>query len=154
MEAAAVWVAYSTAYGALFEKARIRPGDHVLITAASGGVGRAAMQIANQIGAVPIAITRDSAKKDDLLAAGAVAVIATDHEDVAEAVRYHTGGTGANIVLNLVMGPGQQDLLKAGRPGPGQHDCAVVLVQDVPVPGEATMVEFISATDNFKPLPG
>jgi NADPH:quinone reductase-like Zn-dependent oxidoreductase len=116
-EAAAVWVAYSTAYGALFEKAGIRPGDHVLITAASGGVGRAAMQIANQIGAVPIAVTRDTAKKDDLLAAGAAAVIATDHEDVAEAVRHHTGGTGADIVLDLVMGPGQEDLLKAGRPG-------------------------------------
>jgi NADPH:quinone reductase-like Zn-dependent oxidoreductase len=116
-EAAAVWVAYSTAYGALFEKAGIRPGDHVLITAASGGVGRAAMQIANQIGAVPIAITRDTGKKDDLLAAGAAAVIATDHEDVAEAARHHTGGTGADIILDLVMGPGQQELLKAGRPG-------------------------------------
>ena len=46
-EAAAVWVAYSTAYGALAEKAGMRPGDHVLITAASGGVGRAAMQIAH-----------------------------------------------------------------------------------------------------------
>ncbi|WP_433711033.1 hypothetical protein ACQP2U_32940 [Nocardia sp. CA-084685] len=57
-EAAAIWVAYSTAYGALIEKARMRPGDDVLIPAASGGVGRAAMQIANQIGAVPIAITR------------------------------------------------------------------------------------------------
>jgi NADPH:quinone reductase-like Zn-dependent oxidoreductase len=116
-EAAAIWVAYSTAYGALVEKAGMRPGDHVLITAASGGVGRAAMQVANQIGALPIAVTRDTAKKDELLAAGAAAVIATDHEDVAEAVRHHTGGTGADIVLDLVMGPGQQDLLKAGRPG-------------------------------------
>ena len=116
-EAAAVWVAYSTAYGALVEKAGMRPGDHVLITAASGGVGRAAMQIANQIGAVPIAITRDTAKKDDLFAAGAAVVIATDHEDVPKAVRHHTGGAGADIVLDLVMGPGQQELLKAGRPG-------------------------------------
>lgn len=116
-EAAAIWVAYSTAYGALFEKAGMRPGDHVLISAASGGVGRAAMQIANQIGAVPIAVTRHSAKKDDLLAAGAAAVIATDHMDVAEAVRHHTGGTGADIVLDVVMGPGQQDLLAATRPG-------------------------------------
>jgi NADPH:quinone reductase-like Zn-dependent oxidoreductase len=115
-EAAAIWVAYSTAYGALVEKAGMRPGDHVLITAASGGVGRAAMQIANQIGAVPIAVTRHSAKKDDLLAAGAAAVIATDHMDVADAVRSHTGGAGADIVLDLVMGPGQQDLLKGARP--------------------------------------
>ncbi|MER5644059.1 zinc-dependent alcohol dehydrogenase family protein [Streptosporangium sp. NPDC002524] len=116
-EAAAIWVAYSTAYGALVEKAGMRPGDRVLVTAASGGVGRAAMQIANQIGAVPIALTRHTANKDDLLAAGAAAVVAADHADVAEAVRHHTGGTGADIVLDLVMGPGQRDLLKAARPG-------------------------------------
>jgi len=116
-EAAAVWVAYSTAYGALVEKAEMRPGDHVLITAASGGVGRAAMQIANQIGAVPIAVTRDPAKKDDLLAAGAAAAIATNQADALETVRQHTGGTGADIVLDLVMGPGQPELLKAARPG-------------------------------------
>jgi NADPH:quinone reductase-like Zn-dependent oxidoreductase len=115
-EAAAVWVSYSTAYGALVEKAGMRPGDHVLITAASGGVGRAAMQIANQIGAVPIAVTRHTAKKDDLLAAGAAAVIATDHDDIAGAVRRHTGGAGADIVLDLVMGPGLLDLVKAARP--------------------------------------
>jgi NADPH:quinone reductase-like Zn-dependent oxidoreductase len=116
-EAAAVWVGYSTAYGALLEKARMRPGDRVLVTAASGGVGRAAMQIANQIGAVPIAITRHTAKKDGLLAAGAAAVIATDEADVAEAVHEHTGGTGADIVLDVVRGPGQQDLVQALRPG-------------------------------------
>ena len=116
-DAAAIWVGYSTAYGALVEKAGMRPGDHVLITAASGGVGRAAMQIANQIGAVPIAVTRHTAKEDDLLAAGAAAVIATDHMDVAEAVRRQTGGAGADIVLDLVRGPGQQDLVRAVRPG-------------------------------------
>jgi NADPH:quinone reductase-like Zn-dependent oxidoreductase len=60
-EAAAIWVGYSTAYGALIEKAAMRPGDHVLITAASGAVGRAAVQIANQLGAVPIAVIRHSA---------------------------------------------------------------------------------------------
>ena len=116
-EAAAIWAAYSTAYGALVEKAGMRPADHVLITAASGGVGRAAMQIANQIGAVPIAVTRHTAKRGELLAAGAAAVIATDQTDVAEAVRGLTGGAGADIVLDVVMGPGQQDLLKAARPG-------------------------------------
>ncbi|MDA0160430.1 zinc-dependent alcohol dehydrogenase family protein [Solirubrobacter ginsenosidimutans] len=116
-EAAAIWVAYSTAYGALVEKARMRPGDHVLITAASGGVGRAAMQIANQIGAVPIAVTRHTAKRDELLSAGAAAVVAVDDKGFVEAVRHHTGGTGADIVLDVVMGPGQLDLLKAARPG-------------------------------------
>lgn len=116
-EAAAVWVAYSTAYGALVEKAGMRPGDHVLVTAASGGVGRAAIQVANQLGAVPIAVTRHTARKDDLLAAGAAVAIATEEADVAQAVRQHTGGAGADIILDLVMGPGQQDLVQAARPG-------------------------------------
>jgi NADPH:quinone reductase-like Zn-dependent oxidoreductase len=44
-------------------------------------------------------------------------VIATDEADVAEAVHEHTGGTGADIVLDVVRGPGQQDLVQALRPG-------------------------------------
>ncbi|TVT47934.1 zinc-dependent alcohol dehydrogenase family protein [Amycolatopsis rhizosphaerae] len=141
-EAAAIWVAYSTAYGALVEKARMRPGDHVLITAASGGVGRAAMQIANQIGAVPIALTRHTAKKDDLIAAGAAAVIATDHEDVVEAVRDHTGGTGADIVFDLVMGPGQQDLVKAARPGATLVAAGFLDPRPAPFPTSAPLTFF------------
>ena len=95
----------------------MRPGDHVLISAASGSVGRAAVQIANQIGAIPIALVRDAVKKDELFAAGASLVIATDHEDIAAAVLQHTGGNGADIVLDLVRGPGQQELISAAGPG-------------------------------------
>jgi len=120
----------------------MRPGDHVLITAASGGVGRAAMQIANQIGAVPIAITRHTAKKDDLLAAGATAVIATDHVDVVEAVRHHTGGTGADIVLDVVMGPGQQDVLKAARPGGTLVAAGFLDRRPTPFPGSTPLTIF------------
>ncbi|MCL2585236.1 MAG: zinc-dependent alcohol dehydrogenase family protein [Streptosporangiales bacterium] len=116
-EAAAVWVAYSTSYGALIEKAGMRPGDHVLITAASGGVGRAAIQVANQIGAVPIAVTRDASKKEELLTAGAAAVIASGETDVVSASRDLTARQGADIILDPVAGPGQQDLLKAARDG-------------------------------------
>ena len=116
-QSAAIWVAYSTAYGAMMEAARMRPNDRVLIAGASGAVGRAAIQIANQIGAVPLAITRDSARAGELLAAGAAAVIATDHEDVVDEVRRHTDGAGADIVVDLVRGPGQQDLLTATRRG-------------------------------------
>ena len=114
-EAAAVWVGFSTAYGALVEKAGMRPGDHVLITAASGGVGRAAIQVASLAGAVPIAVTRHTAKQAGLLAAGAAAVIATDQAGIAEAVARHTGGAGADIVLDAVLGPGLDDLVRAVR---------------------------------------
>jgi NADPH:quinone reductase-like Zn-dependent oxidoreductase len=141
-EAAAVWVAYSTAYGALVEKAGMRPGDHVLITAASGGVGRAATQIARQIGAVPIAVTRHAARKDELLAAGAAAVVATDHADIAEAVGHHTGGTGADIVLDLVMGPGQQELLKAARPGGTLVAAGFLDPRPTPFPGGPPLTIF------------
>ncbi|WP_194820785.1 zinc-dependent alcohol dehydrogenase family protein [Micromonospora sp. S-DT3-3-22] len=117
VDAAALWVSYFTAYGALVERAGMRPGDRILITAASGGVGRAAIQIAHQIGAVPIAVTRRSAKVDGLVAAGAAAVIATDREDVAEAARRHTGGAGVDIVLDAVMGPGLAALSLAAKLG-------------------------------------
>ncbi|ADH68625.1 zinc-dependent alcohol dehydrogenase family protein [Nocardiopsis dassonvillei] len=141
-EAAAIWVAFSTAFGALVEKARMLPGDHVLITAASGSVGRAAVQIANQIGAVPIAVTRSAAKKDVLLAAGAAAAIATDEADIAEAVHHHTGGTGADIILDLVMGPGQQDLLAAARPGGTLVAAGFLDPQPAPFPTGAPLTVF------------
>lgn len=115
-EAAAIWVAFSTAYGALVEKAGLRAGDTVLISAASGAVGRAALRVAARVGAVPIAVTRHGAKTGELLAAGAAAVVATDRETVADAVRRHTG-TGADIILDLVTGPGQGELIAAARLG-------------------------------------
>ena len=115
--AAALWVAYSTAYGALVEKAGMRPGDHVLITAASSSVGLAAIQVAAMIGAVPLAVTRHAAKKDALEAAGAAAVIVTDSDDVGKASRAYTNGAGVDIILDSVMGPGLAELATAARPG-------------------------------------
>lgn len=152
-QAAAIWVAYSTAYGALVEKAGMRPGDRVLITAASGGVGRAAMQIANQIGAVPIAVTRHSAKKDDLLAAGAAAVIAIDRDNLIDAVRGHTDGAGADLILDLVMGPGQQDLVNAARPGATLVAAGVLDPRPTPFPaGPLTFVGYRSFDHTLDPV--
>ncbi|MEU8364945.1 zinc-dependent alcohol dehydrogenase family protein [Nonomuraea sp. NPDC048882] len=102
---AATWLSYLTAYGALLEVGRLQPGDHVLITAASSSVGTAALQVAGQIGAVPIAVTRSAAKTEHLLRAGAGHVIATDGDDLAERVREITHGKGARIVFDSVGGP-------------------------------------------------
>ena len=117
IEAAAVWVGFSTAYGALVEVAGLRAGDAVLVTGATGAVGRAAVQVAARLGAHPIAITRDAAKADALRDVGADAVVVSGRDDLPAAVREHTGGAGADVVLDLVRGPGQQDLLAAARTG-------------------------------------
>ena len=102
---AAVWLSYLTAYGALLEVGRLQPGDHVLITAASSSVGTAAIQVAGQMGGIPIAVTRSVAKTERLLRAGAGHVIATDQDDLAERVREITDGKGARIVFDSVGGP-------------------------------------------------
>jgi NADPH:quinone reductase len=115
--AAALWVSYSTAYGAMIEKAGVRPGDHVLITAATGGVGLAAIQIAAGIGAIPIAVTRHAANRDALLAAGAAATIATDEDDLTATVQGLTAGRGVDTIVDSVMGPGLATVAEAARPG-------------------------------------
>src|SRR5499427_6106956 len=64
-EAAAVWMQYLTAYGALVDIGKLTRGDTILIPAASSSVGLAAIQIANKVRATPIAMTRGSSKKNN-----------------------------------------------------------------------------------------
>ncbi|WP_055602636.1 zinc-dependent alcohol dehydrogenase family protein [Streptomyces aureus] len=115
--AAAVWLTYFTAYGGMVLTGGLRPGDHVVITGASSGVGTAAIQTALRIGAVPIATTRGEGKRRRLLELGAAHVIVTDTEDVVEEVRRITGGAGADLVFDAIGGPGFARLGDALRPG-------------------------------------
>lgn len=108
--AAAVWMSYLTAYGGLAEDGHTRPGDHVLITAATGGVGLAAIQTARHIGAIPIATTRTAKKRQRLLDAGAAHVIVTDDEDLPARIHEITGGTGVRTALDPIAGPGVNTL--------------------------------------------
>lgn len=110
-EAAATWMMFTTAYGALVEFANITVGDTVLIRAASSSVGLAAIQIANMLGATPIALTRTSEKKAQLTEAGAAHVIATEEENLEEAVNRVTGGKGARIAFDPVGGPEAEKLI-------------------------------------------
>ncbi|MES2056882.1 MAG: zinc-dependent alcohol dehydrogenase family protein [Pseudomonadota bacterium] len=103
--AAAVWMAYLTAYGALIDIARLGSGDFVVITAASSSVGIAAIQIANRVGAIPIAITRTSAKRSALIGAGAAHVIASTEEDLHARLAEIAGPDGVRVVFDPVGGP-------------------------------------------------
>ena len=116
-QAAAVWMQYMTAYGGLIDVARLAPGDVVIITAASSSVGLAAIQIVNAAGAVSIATTRTSAKRDVLLRHGAQHVIATEEQDLVEEVKRITGGKGARIVFDPVAGEGVETLAQAAAQG-------------------------------------
>lgn len=112
VEGAAVWMPYVTAYGALVEVGGMRPGDTVVLNAASSSVGLAAIQVADRVGATPIALTRTAAKREALLKQGAAEVIVTESEDVVERVLAVTGGRGAEFVFDAVAGPGVMDLAK------------------------------------------
>lgn len=110
-------MAYLTAYGALVEDGRTRPGDHVLITAASSSVGLAAIQTALHIGAIPIATTRTADKKQRLLDAGAADVIVTDEEDLSARIKEITGGSGVRTAFDPIAGPGVEDIARGIAPG-------------------------------------
>ena len=104
-EAAAVWMQYTTAYGALIDIAGVKTGDTVVIPAASSSVGLAAIQITNSVGATPVALSRTGSKRQALVDAGAAHVIATEEEDLVAAVKKLTDGKGARVVFDPVGGP-------------------------------------------------
>ncbi|MDB6065409.1 MAG: Alcohol dehydrogenase zinc-binding domain protein [Pedosphaera sp.] len=115
IEAAACWMQYCTAY-MLVEFGGMKRGDSVLITAAASSVGLAAIQIANEVGARPIATTRNAGKVQALLDAGASAVINTKESDLVGQVRQLTNGKGANIIFDPVVGPQLEALCEAAAP--------------------------------------
>jgi NADPH:quinone reductase-like Zn-dependent oxidoreductase len=116
-ESASIWMQYLTAYGALIDISKIGGGDAVIITAASSSVGLAAIQVANHLGAVPIAATRTAAKEAALRKAGAAHVIVTDKQNLeTEALRI-TGGKGAKVVFDPIGGPIVASLAAAMAPG-------------------------------------
>ncbi|WP_018992928.1 zinc-dependent alcohol dehydrogenase family protein [Aromatoleum toluclasticum] len=116
VEAAAVWMPYLTAYGALIDAVGVGKAEVVVITAASSSVGLAAIQIANSIGAVPIAVTRTRAKRGALLAAGAAHVVVSADQDIADEVMRLTEGRGARMAFDPVGGPGVVALASALAP--------------------------------------
>ena len=103
-EAASIWMMFVTAYGALILDAQVTKGDFVIIPAASSSVGLAAIQLVNYAGATPIAFTRTSAKRGQLLEAGATHVIATEEIDMLQEVMRITDGKGARVIFDPVGG--------------------------------------------------
>jgi NADPH2:quinone reductase len=103
-DAAALSVAYQTAWLGLHRRARIEPGQTVLVHGAAGGVGSASIQVARAAGAEVIATARGSERLELLTRLGAGRAIDLDEGDMVAAVRAATAGRGADIVVDPVGG--------------------------------------------------
>jgi NADPH:quinone reductase-like Zn-dependent oxidoreductase len=115
--AAATWAAYGTAWAGLLALGRLAAGQTVLLPAASSSVGLAAIQIANRLGARPIALMRTSVKADELRARGAVATVATEEQGVVSEIKRLTDGKGADLVFDPVGGSTFAKLVEATASG-------------------------------------
>ena len=97
-------VVWPTAWIALFDRARLVAGETVLVHAAAGGVGLAAVQLAHAAGAKVIAGVGDRDKAGLAEAAGAAHVVLTRSEDWQSQVTALTDGRGVEVVFDSVGG--------------------------------------------------
>jgi acyl transferase domain-containing protein len=102
-QAAGIPVVFATAHLALSRLAKVKSGERVLIHAAAGGVGLAALQIARRAGAVVLA-TASVPKWDYLRSLGVEHVFDSRSLDFAEQIKNVTDGRGADVVLNSLAG--------------------------------------------------
>ncbi|WP_206667317.1 SDR family NAD(P)-dependent oxidoreductase [Candidatus Methylobacter oryzae] len=103
LDAAAIPLAYLTAGYGLEQLAQVQPGERILIHAAAGGVGQAAIQIAQQYG-LEIYATAHPDKWPLLKAQGIKYLYHSRQADYANAINAATGGHGVDIVLNSLNG--------------------------------------------------
>lgn len=103
-QAAAIQTTYGTAWHCLVNRAQLRAGETVLVSAAGSGVGTAAVQIAKMMGARVIATAGSQAKLDRALAQGADEVINYTDQDVTEAILDMTAGRGVDVAFEHVGG--------------------------------------------------
>jgi NADPH2:quinone reductase len=103
-DAAAVPEAFITAWDAMVDQAGLEAGETVLVHAAASGVGTAAVQIANAIGARPIGTLRTPEKLALVHELGLTEAIRVEGASFADEVLARTGGRGADVILDLVGG--------------------------------------------------
>lgn len=101
-QAAAVPEAYLTSWDAMVARAALKAGETVLIHAVGSGIGTAALQLANQLGARPIGTSRTRAKLERCAPLGLVDGIECPQPAFADEVLRLTHGAGVNVVIDTV----------------------------------------------------
>ena len=114
--AATIPVTFVTAIYSLGTLAKLMPGEFVLIHAAAGGVGLAAIQYAKHRGAVVIATAGSEVKRAFLRLAGADHMLDSRDLGFADAVRAISGGSGVDVVLNSLSGEAMEQSLSVLKP--------------------------------------
>jgi NADPH:quinone reductase len=94
---------FVTAWEAVAHLGEAGPGNSILIHAAAGGIGSAAVQIGRALGARVFATAANS-RRDDVTKLGAEAVFDYRTEDFEQRVRVATGGRGVDLVVDFVGG--------------------------------------------------
>lgn len=110
--AASILVVFSTAYYALVEVARVERGQTVLIHSAAGGIGHAALRVAEHIGAEIFVTVGNSAKQDFLVAEFGLSrdhIFSSQMTTFKQGVRRLTNGKGVDVVLNSLSGEALQE---------------------------------------------
>ena len=115
VEAAGLVIGGGTAYEGLIDRGRLQAGEAVLITAAAGGVGSAAVQIAAAVGARVVAVA-SMANHDYLLSLGASEVFDYHAADWAQQVRAAVPG-GVDLLFDGAGGQTRDQALDAVRDG-------------------------------------
>jgi len=103
-EAAAFYVGYQTGWFGLHRRAHLQPGETLLVHAAAGGVGSAAVQLGKAAGARVIGVVGGPEKVEVATTLGADVVVDRKAEDFVEVVKEVTGGRGADVVYDPVGG--------------------------------------------------
>ncbi|MEX0282569.1 MAG: NADPH:quinone oxidoreductase family protein [Arenibacterium sp.] len=140
-QAAAFLIAYGTSHMALDHRAKLRPGETLLVTGAAGGVGLTAVEIGKLMGARVIAHARGAAKLSVAQAAGADHLI-DDTEDLRERV---LALGGADVVYDAVGGEAFRAAFRACNPE-GRLICIGFASGDIPqIPANHLMVKNLTA---------
>ena len=97
-------ITYPTAYAALVDRAALEPGETLLVHAAAGGVGTAAVQVGKALGARVVAAAGGPEKLEFARACGADHAIDSGEEDFVARVLELTDGAGADVIYDPVGG--------------------------------------------------
>lgn len=102
--AAGFVMAYGTSYHALKDRGQLQPGESLLVLGAAGGVGLAAVELGDAMGAMVIAAASSESKLEVCRSRGAAATVDYSHDNLRDRLRELTDGRGVDVIYDPVGG--------------------------------------------------